>query len=211
MLGACPRWLIRGGSIRFFCYCFNLSLFYCFFFLFSLLSFPGGFLAGRPAVCTRFALPANPPMLPIALDGMCQGIVGRLGFRYTVMGLFCTLPPNSISLGSAASFHSSVSLSVGSFGTMKRHWFAIEYHESGFDYGMVNYGRRGGSLLGQLLCPVFVFTWTASCWTARQGRVKGRFVGRWLCIFPSILSFAPALCMCTGEEWEGEYPQSRKV
>lgn len=96
-----------GWSIRFFCYCFNLSLLYCFFFFF-LFFLSGGFLAGRPAVCTRFALPANSPMLSIALDGMCQGIVGRLGFRYTVMGLFCTLPPNSISLGSAASFHSSV-------------------------------------------------------------------------------------------------------
>lgn len=34
---------------------------------------------------------------------------------------------------------------------MKRHWFAIEYHESGIDYGMVNYGRRGGNS-----------TWTAA-------------------------------------------------
>jgi len=133
-----PRWLIRGvGFMRFFCYCFNLSL--LLFFLLS-LSFPGGFLANKPAVCICFAHPANPSNTFQSLLMVCvKGLFGDQVSGTLLWGLFCTLPPNSILSGLRHFFHASISLSVGSCGTTKRHWFATEYHGGGFDYGMVNY------------------------------------------------------------------------
>jgi len=101
------------------------------FFLLSSLSFPGGFLANKPAVCICFAHPTNPSDAFQSLLMVCvKGLFGDQVSDTLFWGFFCTLPPNSFSRVCGI-FHASISLSVGSCGT--RNVIGLQSNITGVD------------------------------------------------------------------------------